>query len=921
MGFRTPRERHFVRSEDRLRKVFSPDETAARDREAHALQRAAGDGVPELLAIGVDASNGRPWFDLAWAGEDDLRMRVGRDGPLPSAEVGRIGLHTAKILRRIHDLGILHGDVKPANLVLGDGEASLFLVDWEHAVNGSAQSRLASGFTGGTHGYAPPEAYLGRPPTASFDLFGLGATLHFALTGFPPPRYKGGAFDPRLLLRLRPSLSQDLLQPMRLLLSEDEAKRPTAEQLVRSFEDLRHGDANLEAALLAGRDYDDVADCAPLLEQRILWRRRLNRILQSIEPTSSELPARERVEGALRFCRAVWLCSSFVPLLPRARERIARAQERLPELLRSLPGEVQRLRQALEFVEARQLAHVSLDLCRLASLLVLPEREAPQLLESTAYAIQSALRSVEAGERKQRKILERLETAEADLDLGAANAALADLFESFSGANRSTARIRDRHQRFVWLLQRLVAGKAGIEEGIATLEEAQSKDSPHEPFTGSALRRTIERAAAALQTEATEEHRSLSLATRLFAELDQGWPRLQLGEAITELAELRRRASNRTADLVANMAERLNADPVPLRPLLRDLVEVDRILLLDCLVDTEITTRSALLDKLDKLRLRVEELSDQHRRLARGAREQLEQGRLTTALYDLERALEASAEDETLGAEEEIRLELEKVRRLRTDVRHATRRNLELAELFERLRDSSSGLDDRLRALEQREDVLLFLLENGAKPFRPRYSREIHELRILRLQELSADSERCYRAAESHDEQVAIAQSMLDRLDTMVSDTRTRSEDYGSRQDLLVSRWRDYAARALRDADDEREALKRNAQTRRTRVIALVAATGLLTALTLFVLTQGSGSVDVASFEEARSISAIEALRDRSEDSDVRDALGALAAALRAPKAERSAPLERVREALDRLEPSELKQAFVARLQLLEEKR
>lgn len=386
---------------------------------------------------------------------------------------------------------------------------------------------------------------------------------------------------------------------------------------------------------------------------------------------------------------------------------------------------------------------------------------------------------------------------------------------------------------------------------------------------------------------------------------------------IEELGELRRRASNRIANLVDDMAMRLNADPVPLRPLLRDLVEVDRILLLDCLVDTDETTRSALLDRLDKLRLRVEELSDQHRRLARGAREQLEQGRLTTALYDLERALEASAEDENAG-EDEIRVELEKVRTLRDEVRNATRRNLELAELYESLRSKGGALEDRLRTLDQREDVLLFLLENGAKPFRPRYSREIHELHVLRLQELSADSSARYEASDDPEQRLQIARDMLGRLEKVAQETRTgHDEEIGGRQDLLLSRWRDFVGRAQRDVQKARDGALRGRAARRLRTTSILTAAACIVALLYFVLTQENSKISAADIEAASSIRSIMTLRDRTEDSSLRDALSEWISTLKASPSERAPVHARFREAIGAVSDSKMRAALEERARSL----
>ncbi|MFQ5504817.1 MAG: hypothetical protein ACE5F1_08485 [Planctomycetota bacterium] len=827
--------------DDYLLKVFPRDQTALLEREAQALTVAEGRGAPALLGRGVDDATGKPYLKIAWVGETDLRMLVCRDGPLPSPFVLDVARQTARILVTLHALPLVHGDLKPGNLVR-DSNGTLHLIDFENAATPAPEDTLMEGFSGGTHGFAPPEAYLGSPPDIAFDLYGLGATLHFLLTGSLPPVDEHGHFLPSLLRRLRPTLRKDLSDTVQELLNSDPRSRPSAASVIERLEASRsreQEDLTLERTLLAGGILGSSRKGSPLsgspgkgiqamFERRSHWKRRLEGILESLPLTPSDTPVRERVERALRFCRAMRLCNRFLPLMPLARRRLERAQKRLPPFLQSLPGEAQKLRQGMELEKARHMVRLSLDLCETLSTLNLGGREAPQLIESTGFALQSALKRLDAEERRHRSLLQSFEDNVAKLDIKGARKTLVELQELFSGANRNTARVRDRLHRLVWLLERLVCGREGLDEAIELMASDGEGFERLFDFVFSAV--------DALGSISGEDHRSLSIITRVFDELSEGYPSLDVRDAQQELYEMRTILTQRVVALLETMEQRLAADPVPLRPLLRDLLEVDRILLLDCLVDCEGMNRTQLLDRLEQLRMRVEEVSARFRRLAAGAREQVQLGRLTTALYDLERALKSNPSEEDLdsGASLDLKEEIEQVRKLREDIRNATRRNLELAELYARLREEEdSELQDKLSCLDQREQVLTFLFEKGPSSFRSRYLLYLRELRQMRLEELAEDAEKHYLSCSSPERQRAIAGEFLDRIARSIA---SPEDSEGSKLRTLRNRWTSYHERARQDlvaAEAVQE--KRFRRTRLIRRLATAAgATALVTLAFLF---------------------------------------------------------------------------------------
>src|SRR5207248_9230434 len=114
-----------------------------------------------------------------------LRDAVLGDGPMSPAQAARIGLSVLAALRAVHDAGVVHRDVKPANILLGP-EDRVVLTDFGIAKAVDSPTLTTSGILIGSPAYLAPERAPGQPAGAPADLRGLGASLYTAVEGWPP---------------------------------------------------------------------------------------------------------------------------------------------------------------------------------------------------------------------------------------------------------------------------------------------------------------------------------------------------------------------------------------------------------------------------------------------------------------------------------------------------------------------------------------------------------------------------------------------------------------------------------------------------------------------------------------------------------------------------------------------------------------
>ena len=159
---------------------------AARRRALREAQMAARLSHVNIVGIyDIIEDDNRPWIVMQFLPYRSLGDIVREDGPLPPAEAARLGLGILAALRKAHAEGVLHRDVKPANILVSpDGRA--VLTDFGIARAADSSALTTSGVLVGSPSYIAPERARGEGSGPAGDLWGLGASLYTAVEGRPP---------------------------------------------------------------------------------------------------------------------------------------------------------------------------------------------------------------------------------------------------------------------------------------------------------------------------------------------------------------------------------------------------------------------------------------------------------------------------------------------------------------------------------------------------------------------------------------------------------------------------------------------------------------------------------------------------------------------------------------------------------------
>ncbi|ACU70240.1 serine/threonine protein kinase [Catenulispora acidiphila DSM 44928] len=164
---------------------------AAQDERLRRAEREARNaarlrGHPHIVTVyDVVVQDGVPWTVMQLIEGQSLEDRVAEHGPLSEERAAEVAKALLKALGAAHAAGIVHRDVKPANVMLGD-DGGVLLTDFGIAVQQEDPGITATGTFVGSVEYIAPERARGEAARPASDLFSLGATLYQAVEGIPP---------------------------------------------------------------------------------------------------------------------------------------------------------------------------------------------------------------------------------------------------------------------------------------------------------------------------------------------------------------------------------------------------------------------------------------------------------------------------------------------------------------------------------------------------------------------------------------------------------------------------------------------------------------------------------------------------------------------------------------------------------------
>jgi outer membrane protein assembly factor BamB len=209
-------------------------------RERFALEVTAAKAVNSMYTapvIDADPFGSQPWLATAYIPGPDLGAAVRSGGPLAEMQLRELAAGLAEALTEIHSAGVVHGDLKPSNVLMApDGPR---VIDFGISKDLAFLPGIPSDTPLGTSGFAPPEQItLEQPVSRAGDVFSLGALLAFAASGHPPfgegtpaaIQYRVVYEEPDLH-----ALSASMRETVAACLSKDPGLRPAPGEVLRQL--------------------------------------------------------------------------------------------------------------------------------------------------------------------------------------------------------------------------------------------------------------------------------------------------------------------------------------------------------------------------------------------------------------------------------------------------------------------------------------------------------------------------------------------------------------------------------------------------------------------------------------------------------------------------------------------------------------
>jgi eukaryotic-like serine/threonine-protein kinase len=214
-------------------------------REGRAVAAISHPNVVQVFATG--SFDDRPYIAMELLDGTDLGSIVEKNGPLSSADAAHAVLDAAQGLAAAAKAGLIHRDVKPSNLVrLSSGEVKVTDFGLAKPVDpGSEPALTAMGVVVGTPDYIAPEQARGETIDERVDIYALGGTLYFLLTGMPPFRTGKPAEDKYLKVvarhlrnpapdaaQTKPTVDRAIADLAKQMMAKKPAERPSYNDLI-----------------------------------------------------------------------------------------------------------------------------------------------------------------------------------------------------------------------------------------------------------------------------------------------------------------------------------------------------------------------------------------------------------------------------------------------------------------------------------------------------------------------------------------------------------------------------------------------------------------------------------------------------------------------------------------------------------------
>ncbi|MCE9533206.1 MAG: serine/threonine protein kinase [Planctomycetes bacterium] len=219
--------------------VMEPEAKQRFFREAQAMAAIGHQRIVPVIRVGEEY--GIPYLSMPLLLGETLEQRLHRNPEFTVAEIIRIGIEIAEGLDAAHRHGLVHRDVKPANVWLEEPFGGVRLLDLGLAREITSESMLThSGIVVGTPSYMSPEQAHGERLDGRSDLFGLGCILYQLATGFRPfdgstpmlTLHQIASHHPARVSAIRPSVPAMLSNLIMELVAKNPDDRPASAAVV-----------------------------------------------------------------------------------------------------------------------------------------------------------------------------------------------------------------------------------------------------------------------------------------------------------------------------------------------------------------------------------------------------------------------------------------------------------------------------------------------------------------------------------------------------------------------------------------------------------------------------------------------------------------------------------------------------------------